>query len=753
MSEYLYMIYWFLVLELIGFAAFPIVSNLCGNLYDRGYSLSKILGLMILTFTSWIITSLHIIKFGIFNIYVSFSILVLISALIIYVNRIDPAGLFKSNFSSITKIELIFAVSFFLFLIIPMNSPNIYFAYSEDFMDYGFMKSIMRAEYFPPPDPWFAGSTLSYYYGGHLIMAILTLLSGVPSFISYNMGGAMFFALAAAASYGLGYNLTKKSIYGLLCAFFVTFIGFLSGFLQLVVYLSPGMSTALGYESGMAQNLTEWFKTYAFHDINRIIPYTLNFYPGFIFMQGDLHGQMVSIPFQVAFILYIYGSLIKKTGNDSMQRFNKIFELLVSGMFLGFFLLIHTWNYPTFVIFTGFTIALVTFRKIKSVDEFFAAFPEDIYLILKKLINIVIISIILYSPYLIFSSSRGFLGIGFIGGRTRLVEFLEIFALFMFILVTFILFMSRSRQKEAAVIIIASLILALLTGFELLIIMLPMILISGYWIVISLNRKDCEHFVFILLLVITGGLLALFCDFFYISDVYTNPYNRFNTVMKIYVEMWIFFGIASASSLFFILGKSPTFKGFADHAVTSRRIWMITVLFLFLASAISPVAMSLTLTGNKETLYGKPPYIDTLNGLDYLIIDNFGDMLAIDWIDNNIEGSHVIVEAPGEAYEYSSRISALTGLPTIIGWKSHETTWRSFSANVNVRSEDVEKIYNSTNNTETLELLQKYNAKFIYIGKIEREKYASEGLQKFETYPEYYAQIYNLENVLIYEIK
>jgi len=47
---------WWLILEIIGFTALPIASYICRNLKDYGYSISKPLGLLLLTYISWIIS-------------------------------------------------------------------------------------------------------------------------------------------------------------------------------------------------------------------------------------------------------------------------------------------------------------------------------------------------------------------------------------------------------------------------------------------------------------------------------------------------------------------------------------------------------------------------------------------------------------------------------------------------------------------------------------------------------------------------
>jgi uncharacterized membrane protein len=163
--------------------------------------------------------------------------------------------------------------------------------------------------------------------------------------------------------------------------------------------------------------------------------------------------------------------------------------------------------------------------------------------------------------------------------------------------------------------------------------------------------------------------------------------------------------------------------------------------------------MSLTLTNGKKILYGKPPDLNTLNGLDYLLEERPWDMNAIAWIEENIDGNHIILEAPGDAYTYSSRVSALTGLSTVIGWISHERTWRGYESQGNIRRDDTDLIYNTTDNNNAIELLEKYNVEFIFIGELEKEKYSDDGLQKFSDHPEYYMLIYENEGVSIYEFQ
>ena len=84
MIQVAYAIIWWLILLVIGLITFPLVSRVCGGLLDKGYSVSKILGLLLLTYFSWLFASLHLLKFGYLNISIS---LLLLLAFSIYLGR------------------------------------------------------------------------------------------------------------------------------------------------------------------------------------------------------------------------------------------------------------------------------------------------------------------------------------------------------------------------------------------------------------------------------------------------------------------------------------------------------------------------------------------------------------------------------------------------------------------------------------------------------------------------------------------
>jgi uncharacterized membrane protein len=109
------------------------------------------------------------------------------------------------------------------------------------------------------------------------------------------------------------------------------------------------------------------------------------------------------------------------------------------------------------------------------------------------------------------------------------------------------------------------------------------------------------------------------------------------------------------------------------------------------------------------------------------------DLDAIDWLRNNVSGSPVTIEATTVEYRWGSRFAVYTGLPTVIGWRWHQTQQRgSFAFMVETRLQDVTKFYTTTDPTEAEAILQKYGVSLVILGQVERHYYPGPGLEKFD---------------------
>jgi hypothetical protein len=102
------------------------------------------------------------------------------------------------------------------------------------------------------------------------------------------------------------------------------------------------------------------------------------------------------------------------------------------------------------------------------------------------------------------------------------------------------------------------------------------------------------------------------------------------------------------------------------------------------------------------------------------------DYQAIRWLQENVEGSPVIVEANIPEYRWGSRYSINTGLPGVLGWRWHQSQQRVAAEGngVDERLFQTTKFYLTRTIAEANEFLDEYNAKYVIVGGLERVYYA-----------------------------
>lgn len=229
-----------------------------------------------------------------------------------------------------------------------------------------------------------------------------------------------------------------------------------------------------------------------------------------------------------------------------------------------------------------------------------------------------------------------------------------------------------------------------------------------------------------LLLVVTGALLTLAVEFVYLRDIFG---TRMNTVFKFYFQAWVLWGVAGAYGLARLLDRALSGQASVPTRRGDRGGWvampaLVLALLLVGAGLVYP-------TLAVPARAGGPP---TLDGAEHLHQTQAPDFAAIEWLNENVEGVPVILETPGDhyrAYVYEGRVSAFTGLPTLLGWGGHEHQWRGNYDEPARREPDIERLYTTTDPMETLTLLDSYGIRYVYVGPPERSRYPAPGLTKF----------------------
>jgi uncharacterized membrane protein len=104
-----------------------------------------------------------------------------------------------------------------------------------------------------------------------------------------------------------------------------------------------------------------------------------------------------------------------------------------------------------------------------------------------------------------------------------------------------------------------------------------------------------------------------------------------------------------------------------------------------------------------------------------------GDAAAVVWLEEHAPGRSVILEATGDPYRDSARISSHTGLPTALGWANHEGLWRGNDPEVNVRAQLVRGFYSSADEETALEIVRKLGVRYVILGDLERSSHPNAG--------------------------
>jgi uncharacterized membrane protein len=109
------------------------------------------------------------------------------------------------------------------------------------------------------------------------------------------------------------------------------------------------------------------------------------------------------------------------------------------------------------------------------------------------------------------------------------------------------------------------------------------------------------------------------------------------------------------------------------------------------------------------------------------------ELEAIRWLQSAPYG--VVAEAAMQGTSYSgySRVSTLSGLPTVLGWPGHESQWRGGVTEMGSRDPDLDQLYKARTWDQAFPILEKYNIRYVFVGGLERSQYRA-NVTLFEKY-------------------
>lgn len=208
------------------------------------------------------------------------------------------------------------------------------------------------------------------------------------------------------------------------------------------------------------------------------------------------------------------------------------------------------------------------------------------------------------------------------------------------------------------------------------------------------------------------GVLALAAwaipEVVYLDDAYESPYDRMNTVFKLHWQAVLYAGLLVPLAW--------------QGALAMGARWRFVVVAALGALAAAQLAFPAAWTLVHARAGWRAP---TLDGHRYLRERVPSVFDAVTFFQRETRGQPVIAEATGDSYGFASRISANTGVATVLGWRGHEALWRGHSrwhGHLAERERALDDIYTGSD-AEAWRAIRRYGVRFVVVGGVERARY------------------------------
>lgn len=715
MQDLLLVAQWWVVFFVIGISFLPLTITIFKPFYDKGYLFSKVIGIAITSYLIFTLNVFRILKLNGFTIFFVFVICFIINFILF--KKKNELKEINSKWKIFVSEEILFFTGIAFWTYIRAHEPSIHGL--EKFMDFGFINSILRSSYLPSPDMWLPPFTINYYYFGHFIAALLTKASFLQSFITYNFMIATIFSFTFCLALSLLVNFFAEKKFskaaftaGLLGGIFTAFGGNLHTIYS--IFLPYNTDKPLPFWA-LNFALNTFPNGYWYPNATRFIPFTIHEFPLYSFVVSDLHGHVSDIPFVLLTIALIYILFLSK-------KISKPLIILIS-LVLSIMYMTNAWDAFIYFILVAFSIILINTKLLeikysKAVTlklAFFSTKAKQVLNIklfiienLKHIVGVLILFVVFSLPFSIHF--KPFVsGIGVVCAPSFLTK-IQKFGPF--------LFEPDHCQKSQFY------QLLILYGFF-------YFFVSSFivFLISKAKKQITKTDIFMLFLIIISTLLIIIPEFFYVKDIYPAHY-RANTMFKLVYQSFIMLSISSAYIIVRILS-----------AKRNLLFYFLSIIFI-LPVVVYPYFAIKSYYGDLKNYLG-------VDGISYLKTQLPEDYNAIVWINKNIKGQPVILEAQGDSYTDYARISSNTGLPTVLGWTVHEWLWRGTYDVPAPRIEEVKTLYETNDMNKTLDLLQKYKVSYVYVGGLEKQKYTNLYEEKFRKIG---VTIYNNGQTKIYKV-
>jgi YYY domain-containing protein len=787
---------WLLTVELLAFSAVPLLWRLLPFTPDRGFGASKILALAFVAYVSWFVASLKLAPFE--------RPLLLLSWLVLVAGAFAATWRSRARFRAwlvqerplILAIEGVFLAGFVLFVWIRAANPDLWHPVfgGEKPMNFAYLNAVVKSQYFPPYDPWFAGGVINYYYFGFVLVAVPIKLLGILPEIAFNLAQPTLFGALCAGVFATAFALSlparalvRNRVHGYLAGIAAVvltgILGNLDAGLQVLDQLwklggesSPTSGGVLRLGAGIVAlfsgahfPILDFWRSTRFIGPEEVGP--IHEFPYFTFLYGDLHAHQIALPITVAVLLVGVNLLRSLRDNPGQIPWA---PPLIAGVLLAMLRATNTWDFPTYAAIIGLLLVLGSLPGLRRLE--------------RQAIQTFVVSLLVFGVALQFSFAPYlqryqlfYTGVDLVKARTALSQYLTIHGLFLFLGLSLLLWYVVQAQRR----VVAARERHLVPQPGYYGVLLPVGLLNAYatpaaWLsaiaaivglLLALSGFQTRGFLIFGIGAAAAACVAhwrnanrsvqaalfgvaLFATLIPELVALQGDVGRMNTVFKYYFQAWLLLSISAAVALGWVARRSAR-----DHFLRQvRPVWIALLAIFLLAAMAYPLLASKGKIGLRFT--DLPLSLDGMQYMDYAEYSDDGtnlnlpaDARAIRWLQDNVVGTPAVLEGRSPVYRWGSRISIYTGLPTILGWDVHQGQQRTgFSGMIQERSGDVERAYSSPDPGDAFAVVSKYQVKYVVVGGLERKYYPPAGLAKFGSMPQLQLA-YDADGVQIYEVR
>jgi len=716
-------LWWWLWWTVLAAAALPWSTRLLRALPDRGWGLSKVVGPMAVLVPLWFAVAVGAVSFGRTSIGTATVLGVLAGGLAWWRHRDDPdrdvVAFARSHWRSIACVEALALAGFLAVLALRAANPDLWFhpTGGEKPMAAAYLTAIARTSTFPPPDPWFSGGAMNYYYGTWYTIAAPARLLGISPDVALNLAVATVASLLLASAWSVGAALARlgrsaarprAALTGLFAAVLVLVVGNLASIQQQLERIGD----ALG---GREVAAFDWWGVSRLHagstDINE--------FPGWSVLFADPHPHLLWAPLLIAVIGLETAYVATRAAGDRRAALGLAGGL---GAALAWCRVSHTWDLPTLALLSVGAVVVGTLLDPTAGAQRWERWKRGAL----HLGVIGLTTLVVSHPY---AAKGQVFDSGFTGSPVHtpfgsfLLQYGIAFGVVTVALVTRTIQLRRhlglppvlrSRAGRSGVLAMAvgGGLLAALAGGPVTVLCAGLVACSLALAAHELRARRLGSGLAWALVAAGAGLAALPELVVIVNDI-----GRQNTVFKFGMTSWSLLALGAA-------GTAATAVPGARFRRSTMAVIALLVIpgLVFWPSAVGPrldarfQPLAATLDGRAWLDHG--PVVVEANEVPPIDVTQDDDLIA--WMRAHVPGGATIVEAAGPSYTWVGRVSVATGLPTVIGWAFHETQQRRGYANeVDERTAAVKRLYADPEPVQALRTLAAYRPDYVVVGTVE----------------------------------